>query len=216
MMQATDFADWHDFAELGWLDRPAVRCIFGEGKVGSGAVVIREIASQDVTQVALAQDDDVVETVAANRADQAFGKRILPRTLGSREDFSDLHALHALAEHVSVNRVAIAKEIGRGGVVGEGVHDLLSGPRRGGMLGDVAVQDPTPTRNVRQVCEGGRFGMRRETVRSASSIPSLHSSPWIRGAPQSGLAAAILRTTAMISALTEGRPTLGLLESLAQ
>ncbi len=28
-----------------------------------------------------------------------------------------------------------------------------------------------------------RFGIRRETVRSATSIPSLRSSPWIWGAP---------------------------------
>jgi hypothetical protein len=92
-----------------------------------------------VTQVALAQDDDVVETVAPDRTHQALGEGILPRAPGSREDFSDLHALHALAERVSVNRVAIAKEIGRGGVVGEGVHDLLSGPRCCGMLSDVEV-----------------------------------------------------------------------------
>ena len=62
----------------------------------------------------------------------------------------------------------------------------------------------------------GRFGIRRETVRSATSIPSFRSSPWIRGAPHSGLAAAIFRTRAMISALTGGRPTVGRLESLAQ
>ena len=132
MMQATDFADWHDLAQLRRLDRPQIRCILREGKVGPGAVVISEITSQDVTQVALAQDDDVVETVAPDRVDQAFGEGILPRAPGSREDFSDLHALHALAERVSVNRVAIAKEIGRGGVVGKGVHDLLSGPRGSG------------------------------------------------------------------------------------
>jgi hypothetical protein len=56
----------------------------------------------------------------------------------------DLHALHALTEGVTVDRVSVAEEIGRGGVVGEGVHDLLSGPRRGEMLGDLEVQDPTP------------------------------------------------------------------------
>src|SRR6058998_133142 len=33
--------------------------------------------------------------------------------------------------------------------------------------------------------------MSRETVRSATSIPSFSSSPWILGAPQRGLAAAI-------------------------
>jgi hypothetical protein len=182
----------------------------------------------------------VVEAVAPNRADQAFGERILPRTSSSREDFLNPHTLHALSEGVAVDGVSIAQEVGRGRVVREGVHDLLSGPRRGGMLGDVEVQDPAAmvseddqdeehpqlsgghgkksietrswtwfVRNVRQVCEGGvgRFGMRRETVRSATSNPSLRSSPWIRGAPHSGLAAAILRTSAMISAFVDGRPT---------
>jgi hypothetical protein len=62
----------------------------------------------------------------------------------------------------------------------------------------------------------GRFGIRREIVRSATSIPSLRSSPWIRGAPHSGLAAVILRTSAMIPAFIDGRPTWGLLESLVQ
>jgi hypothetical protein len=140
MMQATDFADWHDLAQLRRLG-PLIRCLLGEGEVGSGAVVIREIASQDVTQVALAQDDDVVEAVAPDRSDQAFGEGILPTAPSSREDFSDLHPLHPLAEHVSVNRVAIAKDIGRGGVVGESVHDLLGGPEGGGVLGDVEVDD---------------------------------------------------------------------------
>jgi hypothetical protein len=64
--------------------------------------------------------------------------------LSGREDLLDPHALHTLTEGVTVDRVSVAEEIGRGGVVGEGVHDLLSGPRRGGMLGDVEVEDPTP------------------------------------------------------------------------
>jgi hypothetical protein len=40
-------------------------------------------------------------------------------------------------------------------------------------------------RNVRQVCDGGarRFDISRETVRSATSMPSFLSSPWILGAP---------------------------------
>src|SRR5258708_24925014 len=72
--------------------------------------------------------------------------------------------------------------------------------------------------NVRQLCEGGvrRFGSRRETVRSATSMPSFRSSPWIRGAPQSGFAAAICVTRALIWALTGGRPTAGRPESFVQ
>ena len=104
MVQATDFADWHNLAQLRRLDRPPVRRILGEGEVGAGAVVIREVASQDVAQVALAQDEDVVETLAPDRADQAFREGILPRASGGREDLLDPHALHALAEGVPVDR----------------------------------------------------------------------------------------------------------------
>ena len=41
-----------------------------------------------------------------------------------------------------VDAVAIAEEIGRRGIVGEGVDELLSGPDGGGVLGHVEVDDP--------------------------------------------------------------------------
>jgi hypothetical protein len=43
--------------------------------------------------------------------------------------------------------------------------------------------------------------MRRETVRSGISMPSLKSSPWMRGAPHWGCAAAIVLTSAATSVL---------------
>jgi hypothetical protein len=63
-------------------------------------------------------------------------------------------------------------------------------------------------RNVRRVCDGGRRGRRtsREMVRSEISTPSLPNSPWIRGAPQSGFAAAIFITSARMAAVVLGRP----------
>jgi len=57
MRQATDFTDWHDLPSLRRLDRPSVWSILGEGEMGPGVVVVREIRSQDVSQVALAQDE---------------------------------------------------------------------------------------------------------------------------------------------------------------
>ncbi len=54
-----------------------------------------------------------------------------------------------------------------------------------------------------------RFGSRRETVRSATSMPSLRSSTWILGAPHRGWAAAILLTRFLIAASTRGRPAGG-------
>ena len=63
-------------------------------------------------------------------------------------------------------------------------------------------------RKVRHVCDGGRRRRRRslETVRSDTSMPSLPSSPWIRGAPQRGFALPILSTSVRMAAAVLGRP----------
>lgn len=53
-------------------------------------------------------------------------------------------------------------------------------------------------------------------MRSATSMPSLRSSPWMRGAPHKGFAAAMFLTRAAISVLMRGRPPVGLRESLVQ
>jgi hypothetical protein len=47
----------------------------------------------------------------------------------------------SLPDRGTVDRVAIAEEIGRHGVFREGVHDLLGRPGGGGMLGHVDVED---------------------------------------------------------------------------
>jgi hypothetical protein len=85
-----------------------------------------------------------VQTLAADRADEPLREGTLPRTAGSREHLLDLHALHALAERVTVDRVAIAEEISGGGGVREAVHELLGCPCSRGMLGDVDVEDSAP------------------------------------------------------------------------
>ena len=55
--------------------------------MGPGVVVVHEGGSQDVTQVALAQDEDMVETLSPDRADEAFREGILPGAGGRRQDF---------------------------------------------------------------------------------------------------------------------------------
>src|SRR5438132_10721988 len=51
--------------------------------------------------------------------------------------------IRPLPEGVTVDCVAVAQEVGRCGIVGEGVHDLLGGPVGGGMLGHVEMDDPS-------------------------------------------------------------------------
>jgi hypothetical protein len=87
------------------------------------------------------KDEDMIQTLAPDRADEPLREGILPRAVRRGQDFTDSHTLHALPERVAVDRVAIAEEIGRHGVVREGVDDLLGRPGGGGMLGDVEVED---------------------------------------------------------------------------
>jgi hypothetical protein len=92
--------------------------------------------------VSFVEDKNVVETLAADRADQALGERILPGAVWRREDFLDLHSLHAVAELLAIDLVTVAQEVGRRGVVRERGDELLGGPAGGGVLGDVEVDDP--------------------------------------------------------------------------
>ena len=141
MVEATDFANRDDLAEFRPLNWAAVGRILVEREVSTRPVIVREVASQGAAQVPFAKDEDVIQALAPDGADEPLREGVLPRAVRRREDFTDAHALHALPEHVTVDRVAIAEEVGRGGVVREGVHDLLGRPGSGGMLGDIEVED---------------------------------------------------------------------------
>src|SRR6267378_1312525 len=141
MVEATDFANRDDPAECRPLNWPAVGCILIEREVSARPVIVGEVAGQDAAQVSFAEDEDVIQTLAPDRADEPLRIGILPRALRRRQDFTDAHALQALPEHVTVDGVATAEEIRWGGVVREGVHDLLDRPSGGGMLGDIEVED---------------------------------------------------------------------------
>ena len=76
---------------------------------------------------------------------------ILPRAVGSREDFLDPYALHSVAKLLAVDLVTVAQEIGGRGVVRAGGHDLMGGPARGGVLGHVEVDDAVLRQNLVRV-----------------------------------------------------------------
>jgi len=63
-------------------------------------------------------------------------------------------------------------------------------------------------RKVRHVCDGGRRcgRMYLATVDWLTEMPNFWSSPWMRGAPQSGFKVDISRINARMSAGTPGRP----------
>jgi len=70
----------------------------------------------------------VVQAVSSNGTDQAFGVRILPRTLRRREYFLDLQGRDSQTNIVAVHAIPIAEQIPRRCVVAEGLDDLLGRP----------------------------------------------------------------------------------------
>src|SRR5919106_5543299 len=139
VVQAADFGKLQDLSRRRRLDGPEVWGVLVEREVGSGLMVVGEIAGQDAAEVSLAEDEHVIQALASDRADEPLGERVLPRALRRRENLLDSHALHAMPELLTIDLVTIPDEVGGGGVVRESGDELLSGPVSGGMLGDVEV-----------------------------------------------------------------------------
>jgi hypothetical protein len=57
--------------------------------MAASLVVIGEKLLEDAIEAPLAEDDDEIEALATERANQAFDVRILPRTSWRGEDFLD-------------------------------------------------------------------------------------------------------------------------------
>ena len=66
MMEASDLWERDDLAGLGWVYRATLRTILVEREVRSRRVVVLKVGRQHVSQVTLIEDDDVIETFAAD------------------------------------------------------------------------------------------------------------------------------------------------------
>src|SRR6266849_4044310 len=64
----------------------------------SDAIVIVGVGFQDPTQMHLAQDNDVVHTLAPDRSDQPFGKAILPGRGWCNWLISDAHGAQSACD----------------------------------------------------------------------------------------------------------------------
>src|SRR5215510_10498887 len=93
-----------------------------------GLMIIIEVTRQSMTQVTLIDDDQMVQTLSPDTADNPFRKRILPGTPHRRDHLFDPHSLNTVLEILSVDSVAIAQQISGSFIVGKGIDDLLSCP----------------------------------------------------------------------------------------
>jgi hypothetical protein len=139
VVPAADFGKLHDLPRRRQLDRPEVGCVLVESEVAARLMVIGKVSGQDAAKVSLAEDEHVTQALAPDRPDEALRERILPGAVWRREDLVNPHGRHPVPELLAIDLVTISEEVRRRGLVREGVHELLSRPGGGGMLGDVEV-----------------------------------------------------------------------------
>src|ERR1022692_163219 len=141
VVQAAYLGSRHDLAHVRRVSLSQVGRVLPQRQMRPRPVVVGEIGFQNPSEMALTEDDDVVETFPPYGSHKSFSIWILPRRPRCREDLLDAEALNATAELVAENAVAVADHEPRRRVLGESLDDLLGGPGRTGVLGDVEVKN---------------------------------------------------------------------------
>src|SRR4029453_13853241 len=109
--------------------------------MGTKAVVIGDIRSKHAPEMSLVGEDDMIEHLAADTPDEPLAVGILPGTARGDLDFFAPYILHAVLERRTVNGVPIPEERARRGIPGKRLNDLLTGPLRRRVFGDVQMHD---------------------------------------------------------------------------
>jgi hypothetical protein len=141
VMKPADLGDGDDRPGRDRLYLAPARTVVTETLVRPREVVVREVRAKHATQVTFAEHDFEIEAFAANRTDDALGEGILPGRARCDDDLANAQALDPALEISAVDGIAIAEQVGGGGLVRERVDDLLSRPGGGGLVGDADVKE---------------------------------------------------------------------------
>src|ERR1700731_2801435 len=103
----------------------------------SDAIIIVGVGFQNPTQMDLAQDNDVVQTLTPDRSDQPFGKSILPGRGWCGGLVPDAHGAQSARDDAAIDSIAIADEVVRSLIPGKCLRDLTCNPFGRRMCWDV-------------------------------------------------------------------------------
>jgi len=78
VVQAADLWQADHLTDLGRHDSARGGCVLVEGEMRSGAMVVVEVGRENSAEMALTEDDDVVEALTPHRADQSLDEWVLP------------------------------------------------------------------------------------------------------------------------------------------
>src|SRR6478672_7806683 len=111
------------------------------------------IGGKNAPEVHLAEDGHLIQTLAAQCADQPFSTAILPRRSRRDRSIADTHRPHPRREDASVGTVVVANQVGWCRGPGKCLGDLSSQPLDRRMSRHLEPQQLSPA--VTQNQEGG-------------------------------------------------------------
>src|SRR5438105_4878890 len=93
--------------------------------------------------MALAEDDDVIQTFSADRTDKTLSVRVLPRRSRRSDDLRDPHCSNAMTECRTIGFVPVPQQIARCSVPGKGLGHLVRKPILRGIWRHRKVDNPS-------------------------------------------------------------------------
>ena len=111
----------------------------------SGARIVQEVGPKSPLQVISVEDDHMIEAFSPDGSNQPFDDAVLPWAGWCRHDLLDVETCQLLVDCSAVHSIAITDQVTRGIPVGNSLNQLLSNPFRGGVFGDVEVQNFPPS-----------------------------------------------------------------------
>lgn len=139
MVEPSEFRYGDYPANALWLSRNGAVLI--ERQMRSGIMIVIEVPPQRTFEVLSAEDDEVVQALPSNGADEALGVRVLPGTLRCRQNLFYAKRVNPQPNRVAIHAIAISDQITTWCSVREYLHDLLRRQLRSRMRCDIEVQD---------------------------------------------------------------------------
>src|SRR4029077_20693262 len=98
--------------------------------MSSNLVVIASIRFQDPTQMRVAPDHHMIQTLAPDRSDQPFGKAVLPRRGRGNRFVSNAHGAQSACDDGAIDPTAITDHVNRSSIPRKSLGDLACDPFR--------------------------------------------------------------------------------------
>src|SRR3981189_1021033 len=96
--------------------------------MSSNLVLIASIGFQDPTQMRLAPNHPMIQTLPSNRSNQPFGKSLLPRRSWCGRLVPDAHGAQSARDNAAIDLVPIADEVARSFIPRKGLRYLTCNP----------------------------------------------------------------------------------------